>query len=91
MTMEMSNSMRLMVSLMNNLHTICQVEFPQPAQHYLLSETMKHADKIDMSFKYTPSRLTDVAKTFARIRKQMAEDAKAEQAKPVKVLRLRKG
>ena len=52
---------------------------------------MKHIDKIDMRFKYTPSRLTDVAKTFARIRKQMAEDAKAEQAKPVKVLRLRKG
>ena len=52
---------------------------------------MKHADKIDMSFKYTPSRLTDVAKTFARVRKQMAEDAKAEQAKPVKGLRLRKG
>ena len=52
---------------------------------------MKHADKIDMRFKYTPSRLTDVAKTFARVRKQMAETAKAEQAKPVKVLRLRKG
>ena len=52
---------------------------------------MRHADKIDMSFKYTPSRLTDVAKTFARVRKQMAEAAKAEQAKPVKVLRLRKG
>ena len=91
MTMEMSNSMRLMVSLMNNLHTIIyQVEFPQPAQHYLLSETMKHADKIDMRFKYTPSRLTDVAKTFARIRKQKAEDAKAEQAKPVKVVKLRR-
>jgi hypothetical protein len=52
---------------------------------------MKHIDKIDMRFKYTPSRLTDVAKTFARIRKQMAEAAKVEQAKPVKVLRLRKG
>ena len=52
---------------------------------------MKHADKIDMTFKYTPSRLTDVSKTFARIRKQMAEAAKVEQAKPVKVLRLRKG
>jgi hypothetical protein len=51
---------------------------------------MKHADKIDMSFKYTPSRLTDVAKTFARVRKQMAEAAKAEQAKPVKVLSMRK-
>ena len=52
---------------------------------------MKHADKIDMAFKYTPSRLTDVAKTFARVRKQMAEAAKVEQARPVKVLRLRKG
>ena len=52
---------------------------------------MKHIDKIDMRFKYTPSRLTDVAKTFARIRKQMAEAEKAEQARPVKVLRLRKG
>ena len=52
---------------------------------------MKHADKIDMTFKYTPARLTDVAKTFARIRKQMAEAEKAEQAKPVKVIKLRKG
>ena len=51
---------------------------------------MKHADKIDMAFKYTPSRLTDVTKTFARIRKQMAESAKAEQAKPVKVTKLRR-
>ena len=45
---------------------------------------MKHIDKIDMRFKYTPSRLTDVAKTFARIRKQMVEDARVDQAKPVK-------
>ena len=51
---------------------------------------MKHADKIDMSFKYTPSRLTDVSKTFARIRKQKAEAVKAEQAKPVKVIKLRR-
>ena len=53
---------------------------------------MKHADKIDMRFKYTPSRLTDIPKKFADImRKQKAEAAKAEQARPVKVLRLRKG
>ncbi len=51
---------------------------------------MKHIDKIDMRFKYTPSRMTDVAKTFARVRKQMAGDAKAEQAKPVKVIKLRR-
>ena len=49
---------------------------------------MKHTDKIDMRFKYTPSRLTDVAKTFARVRKQMAEAAKVE--KPVKVTKLRR-
>lgn len=48
---------------------------------------MKHADKIDTTFKYTPSRLTDISKTFARIRKQMAE--KAEQAKQVKITKLR--
>ena len=53
---------------------------------------MKHADKIDMTFKYTPARLTDIPKKFADIiRKQKADAAKAEQAKPVKVLRLRKG
>ena len=51
---------------------------------------MKHIDKIDMRFKYTPSRLTDVAKTFARVRKQMAEDARVDQAKPVKVIKLRR-
>ena len=48
---------------------------------------MKHADKIDMRFKYIPSRLTDVSKTFARVRKQMAEEAKTPQ---VKVLALKK-
>ena len=53
---------------------------------------MKHTDKIDMSFKYTPSRLTDIPKKFAMmLRKQKEDAAKAEQAKPVKVLRLRKG
>jgi hypothetical protein len=53
---------------------------------------MKHADKIDMSFKYTPSRLTDIPKKFAMmLRKQKEEAEKVEQAKPVKVLRLRKG
>lgn len=39
---------------------------------------MKHADKINLSFRYTPSRLTDVSKTFARVRKQMAEKAVEE-------------
>ena len=52
---------------------------------------MKHADKIDMRFKYTPSRLTDIPKKFADIiRKQKAEAAKAEEARPVKVTKLRR-
>ena len=37
---------------------------------------MKHADKIDMSFKYTPARLTDVTKTFARILRHLLADAR---------------
>jgi len=52
---------------------------------------MKHADKIDMSFKYTPSRLTDIPKKFAMMLRKQKEDAeKAEQAKPVKVTKLRR-
>lgn len=38
---------------------------------------MKHAHRINMDFVYVPSRLTDVSKTFARIRKQRAEEARA--------------
>ena len=49
---------------------------------------MKHADKIDMSFKYTPSRQTDVAKTFARIRRRMAEEAKL--AKPSRIVNIKR-
>ena len=32
---------------------------------------LKHADKINMEFTYVPSRLTDVAETFRRIRERM--------------------
>ena len=31
----------------------------------------KHADKVDMRFKYVPAMFTDVAATFERVRKQL--------------------
>jgi len=51
---------------------------------------MKHTDKINMDFKYTPSCLTDVSKTFARVRKQMAEtELKAQKVQSMTVFPLK--
>lgn len=36
---------------------------------------MKHTNKIIKPFDYTPSHATDITKTFARVRKQVALDA----------------
>ena len=51
---------------------------------------MKHTNKIKIDFAYVPSRATDVAKTFARIRRQMAEKAQAEKAMPKRVFPLKR-
>ena len=39
---------------------------------------------LDKRFKYTPSNKTDIAKTFARIRKEMVEAAKQPNVTPIK-------
>jgi len=44
---------------------------------------------LDKEFKYTPSTKTDIRKTFAKIRKQMAEQAAKQQ--PVSKLYQYKG
>lgn len=38
--------------------------------HTILSKP-KHADKVDMRFKYVPAMLTDISETFERVRKQL--------------------
>lgn len=40
---------------------------------------------LDKSFQYRNSSETDLAKTFARVRRQMAEDAKREAAAQAEV------
>lgn len=54
---------------------------------------MKHANKIDMRFKYTPAAATDISKTIARERKRLADEAKEKQPAaapaPVTILRRR--
>jgi hypothetical protein len=44
---------------------------------------------LDPKFKYTPSAATDIRKTFARVRKEMAEQKKAEKPITPQVFRLR--
>ena len=39
---------------------------------------------LDKSFKYTPSAETDIRKTFAKARKELAEQAKPVNVMPIK-------
>ena len=41
---------------------------------------MKHANKIDMTFSYTPAAATDIRKTIAREKKRLAEQAAKQKA-----------
>ena len=45
---------------------------------------------LDPRFKYVPAAKTDVAKTFDRIRREMAEKEKVEAMKNVKPIKQRK-
>lgn len=47
---------------------------------------MKHASKVDRSFKYTHSSKTDIRKTFAKQRKILEDEAAlaVEQAKKIR-------
>lgn len=42
-----------------------------------------HASCYSKEFKYTPAASTDLAKTFAKIRKKMEEQRKAEEKKQI--------
>jgi hypothetical protein len=44
---------------------------------------------LDPKFKYTPAAATDIRKTFARARREMAEQQKAAEAQPPQVFRFR--
>ena len=52
-----------------------------------MSTWKSKADWKDPSWKYTPAAATDVAKTIARIKREMKEAAERE---PVKVTQLKK-
>lgn len=55
----------------------------------------KHANRIDMTFKYTPASKTNIAATIAREKKRLAElerqQADAEAERVGKVAPIRKG
>jgi len=44
---------------------------------------------LDPKFKYVPAAATDIRKTFARVRKEIAEQKKAEEQVTPQVFRLR--
>lgn len=41
---------------------------------------MKHASKVNQSFRYFKADYSSVARTFARVRRELAEQKKAEEA-----------
>ena len=41
---------------------------------------MKHANKVNMAFKYTPAAATNIVKTFERERKKLKDAADAQAA-----------
>ena len=41
---------------------------------------MKHANKVNMSFRYIPAASTDIAKTIARKKRELAEQKEREAA-----------
>lgn len=47
---------------------------------------MKHAHKVNMTFKYTSANDTDIRRLFAKVRRELKEAAKAPPAnvKPIK-------
>lgn len=51
---------------------------------------MSRARLYDPAFKYTPAASTDIAKTFARIRRQQREEQAATKAQPSTVTPLKK-
>jgi hypothetical protein len=53
--------------------------FAQPRTPYAMEKTMKSKSILDPTFRYTSSANTDLRKTFARIRRELRAQAKAQQ------------
>jgi hypothetical protein len=57
----------------------------------LKTSLKRHPSCFDSSFKYTPASQTDLAKTFARIRREQLEQKTPARVGNVRVLPIQKG